>query len=286
MNVGIVGLGFVGGAMYKSFQEKSVSNIKVYDKFKDGGIGSLQNCYECDIVFLCLPTLFNNKMSEYDKSAIYDICNQLKMNDFKGVVVVKSTVEPETIYDLENIFNLNFIHNPEFLTARTAYDDFHNQSHIILGKGKKCDNNKFHMVEDFYRKYYPSALISLCTALESESMKMFTNCFYAVKVQFFTELYLTCKKNGSDFELIRELMLRNKWINPMHTNIPGPDGQISYGGMCFPKDTCALNQYMRRIEVPNSVLNATVQERTMMREPEFIPQPTKEVTFLSTKMLK
>ena len=30
-------------------------------------------------------------------------------------------------------YNLKLCHNPEFLTARTAYEDFHNQTHIVLG---------------------------------------------------------------------------------------------------------------------------------------------------------
>ena len=32
-------------------------------------------------------------------------------------------------------------------------------------------------------------------------MKSFVNCFYAVKVQFFTELYLLCEKNGCDYAI-------------------------------------------------------------------------------------
>ena len=49
------------------------------------------------------------------------------------------------------------------------------------------------------------------------------------------------------------MMLTNNWINPSHTNIPGPDGLISYGGMCFPKDTNALNEYMKKMYFINFV---------------------------------
>ena len=64
-------------------------------------------------------------------------------------------------------------------------------------------------------------------------------------MQFFNELYLTCQSNGSDFKKIKRMMLLNNWINPMHTDVPGPDGRLSYGGLCFPKDTNALNSYMK-----------------------------------------
>jgi UDPglucose 6-dehydrogenase len=97
-------------------------------------------------------------------------------------------------------------------------------------------------------------------------MKIFCNCFYSVKIQFFNELYATCQKNGSDYNKVREMMLKNKWIHPMHTTVPGPDGNLSYGGLCFPKDTNALNHYMIRNGIPNKVLNATIEERNEMRE--------------------
>jgi UDP-glucose 6-dehydrogenase len=118
----------------------------------------------------------------------------------------------------------------------------------------------------FYKKYYMYADISLCTSIESESMKIFVNCFYSVKIQFFNELYLLSKSMGADYNKIRDLMLKNKWINPMHTNVPGPDGLLSYGGYCFPKDTNALYNHMKRMNTPHMVLEATINERNSMRE--------------------
>ena len=141
---------------------------------------------------------------------------------------------------------MQFIHNPEFLTARSAFNDFHNQKHIVLGLGSTCEKYNLEKVKKFYNKYYPDADISECTCLESESMKSFVNCFYSVKVQFFTELYCLCEKNGCNYNKVKEMMLKNGWINPMHTTVPGPDGQISYGGLCFPKDTNALLEFMKK----------------------------------------
>lgn len=97
-------------------------------------------------------------------------------------------------------------------------------------------------------------------------MKIFCNCFYSVKIQFFTELYLLCQKNGCNYDTVKSLMLGNGWINPMHTTVPGNDGNISYGGYCFPKDTNALNEYMAKMDVPNSVLEAVIAERNSMRQ--------------------
>ena len=80
------------------------------------------------------------------------------------------------------------------------------------------------------------------------------------------EFYLLCQKMDIDYDTVKNMMLKNGWINPNHTNVPGPDGQLSYGGLCFPKDTNALCEMMKKKNVPNSVLSATIQERNSMRE--------------------
>ena len=139
MIIGIAGCGFVGSSLKKSFEIKGI-DTKVYDKFKN--LDSCEDLLKCDIIFLCLPTLFNEEINQYDKSAIIEMSNFLNKNSYKGTIVIKSTVEPETTNKLSKQFeNLKFAHNPEFLTARTAFDDFHNQKHIVLGKGPNCNDS-------------------------------------------------------------------------------------------------------------------------------------------------
>tara|TARA_X000001036_G_scaffold438597_1_gene486891 strand:- start:2636 stop:3463 length:828 start_codon:yes stop_codon:yes gene_type:complete len=262
--VSVFGLGFVGGSMLKSFQIKGV-NVKGYDKYKESD--TLEECFETDIAFLALPTLFDKETNEYDKSCIEEVCNQLTNANYKGIVVIKSTVEPGTTMWLSNKYpTLAFMHNPEFLTAATAFEDFHNQKHIVLGKPKHLEDDVYTILTNFYAPLYPDAEFSYCSCGESESMKIFVNCFYSVKVQFFNEIYLLCQKSGFDYENVKSMMIKNGWINPMHTTVPGPDGQLSYGGFCFPKDTNALLNHMKREGTPHKVLEATVQERNEMRQ--------------------
>jgi UDPglucose 6-dehydrogenase len=270
ITISIIGIGFVGKALMDSFIVKGYEinkNLFIYDKYKDNGIGNLYDCINSNIMFLTLPTPYSNEKKEYDKTSILDICNFLNTNNYNGAIVIKSTIEPETIEYLSNIYpNLNIIHNPEFLSAKTAFQDFHNQKHIVLGKSNNCNSDSYNNVISFYKTNYPDAEISECTSNESESMKIFCNSFYAVKIQFFTELYLLCQKNNCDFNNIKNLMLKNNWINPMHTQVPGNDGNISYGGLCFPKDTLALNNYMIKKESRNSVLNSVIEERNLLRD--------------------
>jgi UDPglucose 6-dehydrogenase len=269
LKVCVYGLGFVGNSMYTSFKNKGMEeniNLFGFDKYKNGGVGNIDDGLKCDIIFMALPTMYNEITGSYDKEPIIECCQYLESVNYSGLIVIKSTVEPETTNNLSSRFkNLSFIHNPEFLTARTAYEDFHNQTHIVIGQGNTCPNSKVELLKSFYSTYYPNAEISMSTSLESESMKIFCNSFYAVKVQFFTELYLLTKSNGSDYKKIVSMMLKNNWINPMHTDVPGPDGQVSYGGLCFPKDTNALNKYMERTNTSNEVLEACIKERNVMR---------------------
>ncbi len=268
VKVGIIGLGFVGGAMATSFTLKGYTdaNLFIYDKFKDGGIGTFDGILAADILFLALPTLYDENKREYDKGPIHETCRLLFAHSYTGAIVIKSTVEPLTTEMLSSTYKLNFIHNPEFLTARTAFEDFHNQEHVVLGQSTTCSNSVYNLVIQFYKKNYSGAAISLCSSTESESMKSFVNCFYSVKIQFFNELYLLCQNMGCNYDIVKDLMLKNGWINPMHTNVPGPDGKLSYGGLCFPKDTNALLKFMELSGTPCEVLKATIKERNEMRD--------------------
>jgi|TARA_R110001583_G_scaffold16234_12_gene66279 UDPglucose 6-dehydrogenase len=260
VKLGLVGRGFVGDALYKSFQAKGHSVLS-YDKHKQ--IGSFSSVESCDVIFLCLPTPFREGTG-FDKSAINETCHKLSLRNFSGLVVLKSTIEPGTCKEISDAYKLDVAHNPEFLTARSNYEDFHNQKHIVLGKVK--DSQLFNELSVLYMDMYPDAKVSICSSYESECMKIFCNSFYAAKVQFFNELYLLCNKIGVEYSNVRRLMLSNNWINPMHTLVPGPDGQLSYGGACFPKDTKALERFMQDNKISHEILSAVIKEREAYRD--------------------
>lgn len=262
--IGICGKGFVGGALTYSFDKLGISYC-VYDKYKE--VGSFDNLLTTDILFLCLPSLYLEETKGYDIKAIIETCHQLNLQNYKGLVVIKSTVTTGTSEDLSNKnSNLSIVHNPEFLTARTANEDFHNQTHIVLGKTSGCEEQQFNNLYNFYQTNYPIAEISKTTSSVSESMKAFCNTFYSVKIGFFNELFFYCQEKKIDFNQVKDLMLKNGWINKMHTNVPGPDGKFGFGGACFPKDTNALLADMEKLKVPSKILSSVVKENIENRE--------------------
>lgn len=263
LTIGIIGVGIVGSAVEYGFAIKQLKTIP-YDKYKK--IGKFENILSTNIVFLCLPTLYSDEKKEYDKSSIHEICTKLEENNYQGIIILKSTVEPGTTESLAQKYKLNILHSPEFLSARSNFRDFSNQSHIVIGTTSTIKENNIKTVTNVMSICFPSAQLSECKSEESEAMKIFINSFYSVKIQFFNELYLLCQKSGMNFDMIRNMMLKNNWINPMHTQVPGTDGKISYGGMCFPKDTNALLQHMIKEGTSYKVLDAVIKERNELRD--------------------
>ena len=71
-------MGFVGGAMYTSFQNKGMEpgvNLFGYDKYKTTEeYHTIEQCLNTDLMFLALPTKYISSLKEYDKSAINMTC--------------------------------------------------------------------------------------------------------------------------------------------------------------------------------------------------------------------
>ena len=56
-----------------------------YDKFKEPFDSNevFQEILNTDMVFLCLPTMYSPEIEQYDKSAIFDVCKNLR---FKSLI--------------------------------------------------------------------------------------------------------------------------------------------------------------------------------------------------------
>jgi GDP-mannose 6-dehydrogenase len=268
MKVGICGLGFVGQAIYSFLNNMANESAEclgtvVYDKYKK--INSLDALVSTDLVYICIPTPYEHHAKSYNMSEIDATLALFAKLAYKGVILIKSTVLPDYCATMNKIYpELKIIHNPEFLSAATAAHDFANQRHIILGYTLQSQS-ALAPIETFYKTLFPGALISVTSSYAAGLTKLACNSFYATKVQFFTELFLLCDKIDTDYEEVKKLMLNNEWIHPMHTSVPGPDGQVSFGGACLPKDINALNQYMILNKTHNGVLESVIEERNGMR---------------------
>jgi len=260
MKIGIVGNGFVGNAIYQNFKDKV--ECKVYDVRIHRCYDSIEDVVKCDIVFVCLPTpMLEN--GECDLSYVLEFFRNVKTTNGNTIFVIKSTVPIGTTKKVIQMRqDLRVIHNPEFLTAVNAAEDFKNADrHIIGGKQNLCM-----ILRDFYKEYFPNTPIQVVTSNESETIKYFANSFLAAKVSFFNNLYEICQKFEMDFDSVKSGVCTDDRIGFAHTKVPGPDGLMGFGGYCFPKDINALINTLKENGIDSSLFEASWKYNQKVRD--------------------
>ncbi len=258
--IGIAGLGIVGSSIKNFLEHNHIQNTYFYDKFKKN-ISDFDVLLKCDIIFLCLPTKYKHSIKDYDYSAIDDVMTKLKKNKYDGLVVLKSTITPGKTIELYKKYNLDLCFYPEFLTASTANIDFLKQKQIILGLLENPNTNlknKYNKLIQFFNIYFNKSIITITNTKIAESVKLFCNNFYSMKIGICNDFYKICEFNNIEYDNVMNIMLNNGWINKMHTKVPGTDTKFGYGGGCFIKDTNALNEYMKRNNINSKVLDSII----------------------------
>jgi nucleotide sugar dehydrogenase len=253
MKIGVIGLGYVGSALFDGMG--SNYDILSYDKFKDSSEDSVSSLVEkADIVFVCVPTPMK-KDGSCDRSIVDDVLNQINECNKKTLItVLKSTLEIGSTEYFENQYsNLNLVFNPEFLTEANFLDDFKNQKFIILGS-----NNENHMklLKEVYKNAFPNAKILTSGHKEAELSKYFINSFLAVKVSFANEIYSLCKGLDIKYSELVRLVSYEERVGNSHLTVPGPDGKMGFGGSCFPKDINSLITIFKNQDIESFVLAA------------------------------
>jgi UDPglucose 6-dehydrogenase len=246
--IGIVGKGFVGGAMYENF--KDVFNVLVWDTDESKrNVESFEKFVQnSDIVFVCVPTPMKDS-GECDTSIVESIVKEISVVDRRKYVVIKSTVTPGTTEKLSEKYSLTLAFNPEFLTEANAYNDFRFQPLIVLGADDQGINAVLSQVySEFNTKVENAAYVVSRTTKEAELFKYLANSFLATKVIFANEFKLLCDKADVDYNRIAEVAVLDKRLGKTHWKVPGPDGKLGFGGSCFPKDTSALLHYSQELD--------------------------------------
>ena len=238
MKIGIIGLGYVGTAIKVGFEPHYT--VETNDKY-DGWKTTVQlpdMVAECKVIFVCVPTPMNKDGSchtDIVESVIKEIddCN----HKYKPIIVIKSTVPPGTTDRLHKKYkSVDVIFNPEFLTEANFLEDFKNQSRIILGGVRRGTN----LLRQVYSKVFPHATIVKTGSKTAEMVKYFINSFLATKVSFANEMKIVCDEIGIDYDKVVEYATYDERLGKSHWAVPGPDGDLGFGGHCLPKDVSAI----------------------------------------------
>ncbi len=231
MKIAIIGHGFVGKAVDYGFSHPEIQKI-IIDPIYGSKID--KRIKNCQFIFVSVPTPMGDD-GTIDDSILREVIKDIEKYSHNSIIIVKSTVIPEVIANLSD----RIVYNPEFLTEKSANEQFVNPVFHILG-GHPADCT---MVADFYDKY------SLCnhtdfycmTIEEASFTKYAINCFLATKVLFFNQLYdAALKENNVNFSVVAKTVGADPRITPSHTKVPGFDGKQGFGGACFPKDVSAF----------------------------------------------
>lgn len=228
--IGIIGNGFVGNAVYQNLRDKV--SCKVFDLDKNKSLNSLDEVLGQEFIFVCLPTPMKST-GECDLTILDDFFNNVS-NTVDGIFVIKSTVPIGTTKKYASKHRV--IHNPEFLTARNAVEDFRNSERNVIG-GEENLCKKF---AEFFEKVFPNIPSIITSSDESEAIKYFANSFLACKVAYFNKMYDLCKVIGMNYETVCSGVTYDSRIGKSHTQVPGIDNDRGFGGTCFPKDLNSL----------------------------------------------
>lgn len=226
-NVLIIGYGVVGQAMHSIIIEDEKCALSIHDPYKK----LITNLYDQDIVFICLPTPFN----DIDISVIKEYLELYKYNSFKGLIVIKSNV----IYDkISEYFNyLNIVINPEFLNQNTSFEDALKQEVVLIGG----DFKNSRILIDFYLDNTllnnDTLKVELCGAKEASEFKYIRNIYGAYKVLFWEFVQNTTGNARKMAELYHKMPYQSEMSQV------SMDGYRGFGGACFPKDVKAFDSH-------------------------------------------
>jgi len=262
LKLGIVGKGFVGGSVAHGF-DKNVEQIIVDPIHSEI---TLKECVnkEPHIVFICVPTP-QSKTGEVDVRISQNVLSELNDLQYKGVVVIKSTITPNHLTKFTQDYKLRLVYNPEFLTEANAHWDFCNPSMQILGgQWDDCEAVEKAYVQHSSVKIVPTFKTDIITA---SLLKYTINSWLATKVTFMNELYKLHSESGasSSWEQFTDMLKRDSRIGDTHLQVPGPDGNFGFGGHCFPKDTLAFIHYARDQKASLNLLEKAINTNVKIR---------------------
>tara|TARA_B100000287_G_scaffold433579_1_gene495645 strand:- start:295 stop:1122 length:828 start_codon:yes stop_codon:yes gene_type:complete len=247
LSVGIIGYGFVGGAVSYGFQTPGTKQYIIDPKL--GSTIGKDLPKDVNVVFVCVPTPMNDDFS-VNSSIVEKTVIELLEHTEHCPIVIKSTVTPDKLKKLPK--DLRVIYNPEFLTEKNANEDFINPKMHVFGG----DPGNTHMLEHMYNQH---SLCRPCPVFhmkmeEASLVKYGINSFLATKVLWFNQFFDVVADEDANYNRIITAISTDPRIGNSHTLVPGFDGKRGFGGACFPKDTTAFSSFAPEFTVLKKVI--------------------------------
>jgi UDPglucose 6-dehydrogenase len=285
-SIAMVGSGVVGQATGKGFAQ--LGHEVTFTDIRDEVLASLEAegyrtlpvrdlpMCAATTVIVCVstPTIGGRIELRHLQSALGVVADWLRTSDDYRLVVMRSTVPPETTEKMAlpilerrsgkkvgSQFGLCF--NPEFLREVSAESDFLEPWLIVFGS---YDERSASKLEEIYaplaaRDHVPIVRTDLQTA---EMAKYASNLFNATKISFSNEMWMACNRLGIDGNAVMAMV--SKSAEGMWNARYGTRGGYAYGGACLPKDTTAFLAFAESLGIKMPLLKATIAVNEAIEE--------------------
>lgn len=251
MKIGIIGKGTVGGAVHDGLRLLG-HEVSFYDPRYP--VSTIAHVIDTHLVFVCVPTDSTSE-GDCDTSIVEQVCESLDLQNYGGLICIKSTVIPGTTDRMiEKYPNLEICCVPEFLRARTPLEDF-TTNHDVLVIGAH-NQEHFDIVKQSHGNY-PRSVVCVEPAA-AEMTKYFHNVHNALEVTFANVIYGMCKKIGVDYQQVYAAITKRSNING--TYLRAGDQWGGFGGHCLPKDTKALNNLQHNLGLGYQLITAMLAD--------------------------
>ena len=245
MNIGIIGMGFVGGTTAKVLSKEH--KIFPYDKYKEDY--NHKDCImdlaeKAEVAFICVPTPMQ-KSGAIDYFPIHNsitnlisACGEVRRNPEEILVTIRSTAVSGTTDRLAEKYPFKFAFNPEFLREKYALQDMENTDRVVLGV-EDGDGKSLDKLLGVYKPLFPNASYYIVNRGTAEMIKYSANVMLATQIAAANMLYKICKAVDVNYDEVKKAILHDPRIG-RNLDVPGHDGKFGFGGKCFPKDLNAL----------------------------------------------
>ncbi len=176
------------------------------------------------------------------RRSLQDLTNYLRDGQ---LLILRSTVFPGVTASIESLLAelnlmIDVVTAPERITEGYAFNELPVIPQIIGARSKEV----YERAELLFGSFVSESLYA--TPEQAELAKLFSNSWRYIRFAAANELYGIALKAGQNFEIIRELMMKNY---PRSKDFPVPGFAA---GPCLPKDSLQLVAYSRQSSPLNS----------------------------------
>ena len=206
-----------------------------------------------EYVIICTPTNYDVETGMFDTSSVEAVIDEVIQAGVETTMVIKSTIPVGYIDDVRREKGIdNIFFSPEFLREGKALEDNLYPSRIVVGDESEAAVRFGELLKDSSLKDDVEVIYMQST--EAEAVKLFANTYLAMRVSYFNELDTFAEMKNLDSKKIIEAICLDPRIGKNYCN-----PSFGYGGYCLPKDTKQLRQNYEEKNIPQKMIEATVQ---------------------------